>query len=85
MGPVPFGIESVLEDNNNDIEDSSHNNDGESGDNDKGNASILPSPQTTTNDSDSNDNNNEMENLDAAKSSAKSSWMTSKYNTACIW
>ena len=84
MEPVPFGMDSVLEDNNNDIEDSSHNDDGESGDN--GNASISPFPQTTTNDSDSNDNNNnEMENLDVAKSSAKSSWMISKYNTACIW
>ena len=62
---VPFGIDSVLEDNNNDAEDSSHNDDGESGDN--GNASISPFPQTTTNDSDSNYNNNGMENLDAAK------------------
>ena len=81
--PVPFGIDSVLENNNNNAEDSSHNDDGESGDN--GNASISPFPQTTTNDSDSNYNNNEMENLDAAKSSGKSSWMISKYNTACIW
>ena len=70
--PLPFGIYSILEDNNNANEESSHNAEGESGHNDNGNATISSLPYTTTKDSDSHDNDNETENSDAAKSSAKS-------------
>ena len=60
-----------LEDSNNVNEDSSHNDEEESGVNDNGNATISSLPHTTTNDSDSNDNENETKNPDAAKSSAE--------------
>ena len=60
-----------LEDSNNVNEDSSHNDEEESGVNDNGNATISSLPHTTTNDSDSNDNENETKNPDAAKSLAE--------------
>ena len=68
-GPVPF--DSILDDNNNVNEDFSHNDEGESGVNHNGDATISLLPRTTTNDLDSNDNENEMENSDTAKSSAE--------------
>ena len=67
--PVPF--DSILDDNNNVKEDFSHNDEGESGVNHNGDATISLLPRTTTNDLDSNDNENEMENPDTAKSSAE--------------
>ena len=67
--PVPF--DSILDDNNNVKEDFSHNDEGESGVNHNGDATISLLPRTTTNDLDSNDNKNEMENPDTAKSSAE--------------
>ena len=67
--PVP--CDSILDDNNNVNEDFSHNDEGESGVNHNGDATISLLPRTTTNDLDSNDNENEMENPDTAKSSAE--------------
>ena len=82
---VAFGIESTLQDNNNVNEVFSHNDEGESGDIDNGNATISSLPHTATKDSDSNDNDNETENPDAAKSPAKACRVISKFNTASMW
>ena len=54
--PVPLDIDSILDDNNNFNEDSSHNDEGESGVNDNDKATISSLSHTANNDSDSNVN-----------------------------
>ena len=54
--PVPLDTDSILDDNNNFNEDSSHNDEGESGVNDNDKATISSLSHTANNDSDSNVN-----------------------------